>query len=421
MTEKDIDAFPDDFFWGASTASHQVEGNTVNQWSVWELAQASDRARNAQARLDWMPKWPDIRREATDPANYVSDTGVEHFTRYKEDFKILKALNFNSFRCGIEWSRIEPQEGVWDEEVIDHYRRYFRELKNLGIEPFVNIWHWTNPVWFEEKGAFTKSVNLPYFERFVAKVADSLLDDVTYVLTINEANNYASYSYILGAWPPGEKNVLKGLQVYRNLMKAHRRAYDILKIENPELQIGAAHNVAYNVPVSRKNPLEWVMAAVADYFWHGWWFWRIRDYQDFVGMNFYYVNHISWAGLKNPKEPLNDMGWYMEPSGVYGVIMQAHKKYKKPIMITENGVPDADDSHRQWWIEETVKGMNRALKDGADLKGYFHWSLLDNFEWAEGWWPKFGLVAVDRKTMKRTVRPSAKWFGILLKKIRNLK
>jgi beta-glucosidase len=418
MTEKSQKPFGDDFLWGASTASHQVEGDTYNQWSVWELSHASERAKDARHRLDWTPTWKDIEAEAKNPANYVSDMGVEHYTRYKEDFDLVKKLNLNAFRFGIEWSRIEPEEGQWDEGAIEHYRQYIQELRKRGIEPFVNLWHWTNPVWFEDMGGFAKKKNIPYFERFVAKVADALLDDITYVLTINEANNFAVYGYMVGTWPPGQKNPLKTLAVYRNLVTAHKRAYHILKVENPQLQIGVAHNASVSKPVNRKNPIDQAASYISEHFWQWWFFDKIRHDQDFVGMNFYFVNHFNWGRLANPKEPLNDMGWYMEPGAVYDLIMRAHKFYKKPIFITENGVADRHDQHRKWWLAETMKAMAKARQSGADLQGYFHWSLLDNFEWAEGWWPKFGLVEVDRKTMKRTIRPSAKAWAATLKKLK---
>ena len=149
--------FSKHFYWGASTASHQVEGGTENQWSVWELAHAKELAKTAKDRLSYLPSWPDIKEQAQDPANYVSGQGVDHYRRYKEDFDIAKSLNLNAFRFGIEWSRIEPKEGDWDEQQIEHYHTYIKELKKRGLEPFLNIWHWTMPTWFTDKGGFKKS------------------------------------------------------------------------------------------------------------------------------------------------------------------------------------------------------------------------------------------------------------------------
>ncbi len=196
------------FFWGASTASHQVEGGTHNQWSVWELENASDLAKTAKHRLGWMKNWDDIKEQAKDPSNYVSGRGVEHYNRYKEDFDILEELNLNAFRFGIEWSRIEPEQGVFDEVAIAHYREYIAELNRRNIEPFINLWHWTMPVWFTEMGGFEKRRNIKYFEAFVQKVTDELLYDVNYVLVINEPNVYMGLSYGDGEWPPQKHNQL---------------------------------------------------------------------------------------------------------------------------------------------------------------------------------------------------------------------
>jgi beta-glucosidase len=353
------DIFPADFMWGGSTAAHQVEGNNHNQWSVWELAHAEKLASNAKKRFGSLSIWKDIEDKATKPENYISGKGIDHYNRYKEDFKLAKDLNLNSFRFTVEWSRLEPKQGQWDEEAFEHYRQYIQELRKKGMEPVLNIFHWTMPVWFANKGGFEKKKNLEYFDHFVHKVAQELLPHVRYVITINEPNVYASFSYLTGEWPPQKKNPLLFIKVYWNLAQAHRRAYYLLKHHKPSLQIGIA------------------------------------------------------AQLAN----IHDMGWYMEPEGIYPLLVRLWARYKKPIIITENGVADMHDQYRRWWLEETIVAMERALSEGIDLKGYFHWSLLDNFEWSTGWWPKFGLIAVNPQNMKRTVRPSAKWFAHQISKI----
>lgn len=417
--DKNASIFPNHFFWGGSTASHQVEGNTVNQWSVWELQHAKELAQTAHQRLSWLPNWQDIKDQAEKPENYVSGRGIEHFVRYKEDFDIAKSLNLNSLRFGIEWSRIEPEEGVWDEKAIEHYRRYIKELRARHLEPFLNIWHWTMPTWFTDKGGFTKRANLVYFDRFVEKISQELLGDVTYVITLNEPNVYASFGYGTGEWPPGEKHWLTFLKVYWNLVHAHRRAYKIIKRIRPTTQVGIAHQIA-NIQAKRPHNLfDEFSTKVMRYFWNWWFYKRIRHTQDFVGFNYYFTDY--YTGLlqrKNPKVPLNDLGWYMEPEGLYPLLIRTWVRFKKPIFVTENGVADMNDQFRRWWMEETIVAMERALSEGVDLRGYFHWSLLDNFEWAYGWWPKFGLVAVDRENgMKRTVRPSGKWLAAKIKSL----
>jgi len=410
---EDPKIFPKNFFWGASTASHQVEGGNENQWSVWELAHAKELAQTAHQRLSWLPNWSEIKKEAEKPENYISGKGVEHYSRYKDDFALIKSLNMNSFRFGIEWARIEPEEGVWDEKAIDHYRKYIKELRGSDLEPFMNIWHWTMPTWFTDIGGFKKKANLEYFERFVKKVADELIGDVTYVLTLNEPNVYASFSYGTGEWPPQEKNWISVANVYINLVRAHKRAYKILKKAKPTLQIGVAAQLANIQAKKPHNYFDNVSTKWMRYFWNWWFLKRIRNQQDFVGINYYFTDYYTgMARRQNPRVPLNDLGWYMEPEGLYPLLVRSWTRFKKPIFVTENGLADAKDEYRRWWIEETIVAMERAISEGVDLKGYFHWSLLDNFEWKYGWWPKFGLIEVDRENgMKRKIRPSAKWFS----------
>jgi beta-glucosidase len=417
---EDIDRkFPHGFMWGASTSAHQVEGGNHNQWTVWELEHASERAKTAEARYGWNPKWVEFKNQMQDPKNYVSGRGVDHYKRYQEDFDILKKLNLNSFRFGIEWSRLEPEEGKWDEAAIEHYKNYIDELKKRGIEPMLNIWHWTMPVWFVDKGAFAKKSNIVYFERFVEKVGQEYGKSLSYVITFNEPNVYTSFGYLTGIWPPEVKNVIKCGQVYLNLVKAHKKAYMALKKHNPKIQVGIAAQLA-NIQAKRPHNLfDELSTKSMRYLWNWWFLRRIRHQQDFVGLNYYFTDY--YTGLyqrKNPKVPLSDLGWYMEPEGLYPLLLRVWARFKKPIIVTENGVADTHDEYRRWWIEETLVAMQRALSEGVDLRGYFYWSLLDNFEWADGWWPNFGLVKVDRKNgMKREIRPSAKWFAAVIDKL----
>jgi beta-glucosidase len=411
--------FPKNFFWGASVASHQVEGGTINQWSVWELAHAQELAKNSHKKLKYLPRWEDIKKYAEDPNNYVSGKGVDHYNKFREDFDILKKLELNSFRFGVEWSRIEPEEGVWNQEAIEHYHLYIDELKKRGIAPIMNIWHWTMPTWFTDKGGFKKYSNIKFFDQFIEKIADEYSNKIDYVITLNEPNVYASYGYLNGQWPPQEKNFFAFLKVYWILTKAHKHSYKILKSKNPQINVGVAAQLS-NIQAKRPhNILDELSTKWMRYFWNWWFLKRITKQQDFVGINYYFTDYYTGRiKLKNPEIPLNDLGWYMEPEGLYPLLLRTWVRFKKPIIITENGVADALDQYRQWWIEETIIAIERALSEGVDVRGYFHWSLLDNFEWAYGWWPKFGLVAVDRKQgMKRTIRPSAIWYSERLRRL----
>lgn len=415
--------------WGASTSAHQVEGGTVNDWTVWELAHANDMAKHAHKRMSSvvnhnlasLPIWDEIKHQATDPNNYVSGQGVDHYRRYKEDIGLVKQLNLNALRFSLEWSRLEPVDGKWNEEALAHYHDYVAELKKQGITPMLNLWHWTMPIWFADKGGFKKRGNLKYFLRFVQKVADEFGQDIKYVITLNEPNVYTTFSYLTGEWPPEEKNFVSFTRVYWNLAKAHRASYKILKTANPNLQIGIAAQLANIASKRPHNLLDVMETEWMRYFWNWWFIRRMRKEQDFVGFNYYFTDYYRFGkfdGPEDPKLPLSDLGWYMEPEGLYPLLLRVWDHYKTPIIITENGLADMHDTYRQWWLEQSLLSVEKALADGVDIRGYFHWSLLDNFEWSTGWWPKFGLIAVDREHgMKRTIRPSAKWLAGQIKTI----
>ncbi len=426
MQEQTDFKFPKDFLWGASLSAHQSEGGNHNQWTVWERDHADEYARTAKDRLSGLPGWKNFSKEAQTPANYISGKGIDHYNLYKKDFDIAKKLNLNTMRVGIEWSRIEPKEGVWDLDEIEHYKNYLGELKKRGIEPMLTLWHWTVPVWFADKGGFLKRRNLKYFERFVHKVGQELIADVRYVLTLNEPNVYASFGYLApepntGPWPPNDHGLLKFGRVYRNLTLAHRRAYYILKHQKPGLQISLASQLA-NIQAKRPhNFYDELVTEFMRYFWNWWFLRRVRREQDFIGVNYYFSDYYRFAlpfKIDDPKVPLSDVGSYMEPEGIYPLLLRIWAHYGKPIIVTEGGLADSQDEYRRWYIEETIVAIERALSEGVDVRGYMHWSLLDNFEWSYGWWPKFGLVSVDRKHgMKRQIRPSAKWYA---QRIKNL-
>ena len=410
--------FPKDFLWGASTASHQVEGKTHNQWSEWENGQAAHLAQTASKRLSRLPAWQRIAVQAQDPKNYISGDGVGHYERYEEDFDLLQSLGMNSFRFGIEWSRIEPREGIWDEQAIAHYRAYIQALKARGITPVLTLWHWTMPIWFTDKGGFEHRRNVTYFKRYTRKIIELFGGDVPYIVTLNEPNVYTSLSYVSGIWPPQRKNLIKAFRVYRNLVEAHRQAYRVIKQLQPDIRVGIAAQLSDMRLRQPWNPVSHSVVALKRYVWNWWFLDRICRQCDFIGLNYYFTEYCDWLGrVRNPKNPSNDLGWYMEPSGIKPLLEAIMRRYDIPIIITENGLADATDEHRAWWLQETVAALGAAITAGVDLHGYLHWSLLDNFEWGYGWWPEFGLASVDRVTMRRTVRPSAKVFARIIKEL----
>jgi len=249
------------------------------------------------------------------------------------------------------------------------------------------------------------------------------------VLILNEPNVYSTFGYLTreptsGNWPPGETSVVSFARVYINLMRAYRKSYKIFKTANPKVKVSLASQLA-NIQAKRPhNEIDEMTTRVMRYFWNWLFLRRVRKQMDFVGFNYYFTDYYKGMGQRqDPRTPLSDMGWYMEPEGLYPLLLSVSRHFKgKPILITENGVADAHDEYRRWWIEETMVAIEKARSEGVNILGYFHWSLLDNFEWENGWWPKFGLVRVDRHDgMKRTIRPSAEWFGERIKKLSSKK
>lgn len=413
--------FPKGFLWGASVSAHQVEGGTHNQWDEWEWRHATKSPQVTKYLLEHLKNWPELSGRAAIPDTYICGEAVDHYNRYEEDFKLLKKLHMDTFRFSIEWSRIEPREGQWDAREIAHYRKYLMKLREMHITPFVILWHFTLPVWFARKGGFTKRANVRYFTRYVAKITEELGDLWSFVITVNEPDTYTALGYVRGFWPPQVRNIVLAKRVYQNIQLAHQQAYAVVKAHDLNLQIGTSVSQTVDKLDSQFFLAKWSM-QVWRWVARRWFLDSERMTADFVGVNFYMTNYYNWAGRwRNPPEPNNDLGWYMEPRAIEDMLVDVHERYGRPIYITENGLADAHDQYREWWLKETIAGMQGALAQGVDLRGYMHWSLLDNFEWAFGWLAEFGLVHVDRATMKRTIRPSAKWFAEEIKRLRLIK
>jgi beta-glucosidase len=386
--------FPEGFLWGASTASHQVEGGTDNQWSEWEWS----AVRLAQLEKDGL-----IAKYGKD--NFISGDAADHFHHFKDDFRLARELGHTATRISIEWSRIEPREGEFDMDAIRHYREVIASIRANGMEPFVTLWHWTFPLWFRDKGGFVNGNSAGYFARYAERMAREF-PEVQFWLTLNEPEVYTSHGYWRGNWPPQERSIWRTLRVYHNLILAHRAAYIAMKRINPNAHIGIAkHNIYFEAYRG-----EWrnrIVKVFADYGWNFYFLNRIKGKMDFIGLNHYFHNRIK-DGCTNRNENVrtNDMGWELYPEAIYHVLMDL-RKYDVPVYVTENGLADAKDAQREWFIKETLCFVHRAIKKGADIRGYLHWSLMDNFEWADGFWPRFGLIEIDYATKERKPRPSA--------------
>lgn len=406
----------DTILWGASVSTHQVEGGNHNQWSIWELENAQYQANSAQARYSMLAKWPHIKHLASKPENYVSGVAANHFKNYSHDFDIASKLHLSALRSGIEWSRIEPEEGEFNYEALAHYRAYFTDLKARGITPIVTLWHWTFPEWFAKKGGFSKRRNIRYFTRYVQFVMEELNCELDYIITINEPTVYTTMSYLEKRWPPQHASPFESFRVLMNLAAAHNLSYRIIKKYMPSSRVGLAHNCSYFY-TQEQTFIPRLLVKLSHKFGNEFFINRVKGRQDFLGVNYYFANKFVGRRVDNTQSKTSDLGWPMQPDKLGPLLVQLSYKYNLPIIVTESGVADADDVHRKWWILENIKSIDLAKKNGAVVLGYIHWSLLDNFEWAEGFWPRFGLVAVDFKTQKRTIRNSARWYANVIQKL----
>ncbi|MEK7481920.1 MAG: glycoside hydrolase family 1 protein [Patescibacteria group bacterium] len=417
--------FPARFYWGSSTSAHQVEGNNHNDWTEWEKENAERLAKEAKKKFGYLQNWPEIKEQAQNPQNYISGRACDYYNRFEEDFDIAKSLGHNAHRFSIEWSRIEPEEGKFNEKEIEHYRKVIKALKSRGIEPFVTLWHWTNPLWIRDIGGWENKKTIEYFLRYVEKIVSKFDYEIKFWITLNEPEIYSSISYLKGEWPPQKRNPLSYLLVIENLIKAHREAYKIIKKIQPAVKVGIAKNNVYFEAYQNKL-INRLLKKIIDWWWNFYFLNRIKKYHDFIGLNHYFYNLIkNFKFNQNENREVSDLGWEIYPEGIYYVLKDL-KKYGKSIYITENGLADAKDEKRGKFIKEHLYWVNKAIQGGVDVRGYFYWSLLDNFEWDKGFWPRFGLVEVDYsakggsasggKTMKRKIRKSALEYAKIIKK-----
>lgn len=390
-----------------------MEGNNYNDWAVWEKKNAAHLAKTAQKRWDDELRMKGVNvplpEEAFDPSNYISDDATDHYNRFREDFDIAKSLGHNGYHFSLEWSRIEPEEGKFNEKEIAHYREVISALKERKITPMVCLSHWTLPIWISEKDGIISSKFPDYFARYVRKVVDEYKDIVALWQTFNEPTVPIVAGYVAGAFPPQRKNVLLAIRAYKILAAAHRKSYEIIHKLSPDAQVGFAGALVYVEPCSR-SPLDKIASNFADYWLNRHFLKLTKGTNDYLAIQYYDHMKIKFpASVKSEASKISDMGSGLHQEGLYYWLMRL-KKYNLPIYITENGIADAKDKYRAEFIKDAVHYMKKALLEGADLRGYFHWSLTDNFEWNKGFWPRFGLVEIDYKTKERKIRKSAETY-----------
>ncbi|MDO8638180.1 MAG: glycoside hydrolase family 1 protein [Candidatus Daviesbacteria bacterium] len=386
--------FPENFLWGSATSAYQVEGNNINaDWWDWESR-------------DKLPK---------------SGEACDQYNRYEEDFKLIKDLNQNAHRLSIEWSRIEPEEGVFDQQEIEHYLKELKALKSLKIAVMLTLHHFTLPLWLAKKGGWTSRKSALYFERFVKKIVPELKEYADFWITINEPMVLVYGSYIIAKWPPQKKSTIKSIKATWNLMRAHKKAYKAIHKIIPEAKVGIAQNVQSFTAFHKHSLREQLGVIFSDLTTNHLFYFFTQGHHDFLGINYYFHNRLKiekgfFPTISNVQEftkEVSDLGWEIFPEGMFDVLTDL--KDGLPIYITECGIATSNDDRRIRFVMQYLQEVYRAIQAGVKVKGFFYWSLLDNFEWADGYDPKFGLIEVDFKTQKRTVRPSAQIYADIAK------
>lgn len=415
MQNNTILQFPKGFLWGASTSAYQIEGGIVNDWSEWEKANAVRLSE--QAKTYWSAKQQKMFPEMFDPKNYLCGQAMDSYNRFDEDLNCLKVLNVKAYRMGIEWARIEPEEGKFDMKAVEHYRGVLQKLKENNIQVVLTLWHWTLPLWISKQGGLTNKDIVSHFVRYSKLMVNELGDLVDYWVTLNEPLMIIGHGYLDGKFPPNKKwDLLGSVKLFNNYIKIHKEIYKIIHNKFPMAKVSIAMTTGCLEPAHKWNVIEVLMAKTAHYFRNELFVNKVYKYLDYIGVNYYHHDRIVWYPpfKKNLNKEVDDRGWEFYPKGLYNVLKK-YKKYQKPILILENGTADADDHLRPKYIKEHLQYVHKAIQEGVDVQGYFYWSLTDNFEWAEGFWPKFGLYSVDRKTFERQARPSAKVYSEICK------
>jgi len=409
MIERALD-FPPSFVWGSATAAHQVEGdNRHNDWWAHELAPETN---------------------AVEPSGIACD----HYHRYADDFRMLQSLGHRHHRMSIEWSRIEPAEGQIERKEIDHYRKVLASLRDHGMEPWVTLHHFTLPVWFAARGGFSEARNLDAFRRFVELAAHSFGDLISHWCTINEPTVHAELGYRYAYFPPRRHDEALAAQTLCNLFRAHTQACEAVKASAAlEPQIGITLAVQAHEPLRSDSEADRALAARHDAESTGACYEALRTgvfsypgrapeeiaglrkSSTFVGVQYYsrvrYDHEVNGPAMPDLDHRIvTQMAWEIYPEGLPSLLRRAAAT-GLPVYVTENGVCVDDDRIRVEYIADHLAAVDHVRREGSDIRGYFYWSAMDNFEWNFGYGPKFGLIEVDRNTLERRPRPSAHFFA----------
>lgn len=403
-------SIPNGMQMGVSTAATQIEGGNVN--SNWN---------------DWYERG--FIKDGTNPA-----TDNDHWEVWQEDTALMAQMGLQIYRFSIEWARISPQEGQIDEAVIQRYRQELLLLKQHHIRPLMTIHHFTNPMWFENKGGFEKKENLHYYLELVELAIRRFGDLCSDYITINEPNVYATNSYFFGQWPPGKKDLRTTISVMENLAFCHIRAYCLIHKLRSEMgfsdtMVGCANHLRVFAPKNEKNLWHRLCAKLSAYLFQdaltkamtlGRFPFPLRnyghlpkgEYTDFIGLNYYTRSTVSNIGDGvRENSPRNDLDWEIYPQGIVDCAAQLYKVLPRPIWVTENGTCDNDDRFRCRYLYEHLQVISRSA---LPFQRYYHWCFCDNFEWVEGNSARFGLVSVDPKTHQRTIKRSGEFYSQII-------
>ena len=402
-------SFPQGFVWGTATAAHQVEGNNVAS-DFWMLEHAPGS----------------LFREPSGDA-------VDHFHRYPQDVAMIRQLGFGAYRFSVEWARIEPVEGHFSIAALDHYRRMLASCHEHGVKPCVTFHHFTSPLWFSLDGGWEDRANVDRFLRFCERTVRHLGDLIDTAYTINEANLAATLQ-VAGVFPPGGLKSVAGfvgeaakrygstpermgpfllgdpMKLRDTMLEAHVRARDVIKSGPGSFPVGVT------LAMQDYQALPGGEAHVARARAESWDpFLEAARKDDFVGVQTYSRHRYDANGPVGPEAgvPVLIMGYEFWPEALEGTVRYAARTANVPIHVTENGIGTTDDAQRIEYERRALAALVKCLRDGIDVRGYFYWSLMDNFEWLFGYGPEFGLVAVDRTTQQRRPKPSADWLGAI--------
>jgi beta-glucosidase len=378
-------AFPDGFIWGAAGAAHQIEGgNTNNDWWEFEHAPGTLCAESSGDACDSFHRWP-------------------------EDLDLVSGMGLGAYRFSLEWSRIEPAEGEFSVAALDHYRRMCAGCHERGIVPVVTFHHFTSPSWLAARGAFEAPDAPDRFARFVERAGAHLGDLIGWACTINEPNVIGAMGYTVGEYPPGVKDDLsRHLAVNESMVRAHRLAVEALRSGPGSYPVGLTLSMAEIVADEGGEAIRDLAKEVLEDT-----FLRAAEGDDYIGVQAYTRMHFGPEGVgpDDPSVPQTQMGTENWPAAVAHCVRRTAAFTGLPIMITESGIATDDDAERITYLDTVLRDVSACVDAGIDVRGYFVWSLLDNFEWNMGYGPKLGLHAVDRATFARTPKPSAAWYS----------